>query len=338
MQTVSVVIPVKNSQRTIGRTVDSLLAQTYAGPIEVVLVGDVGDRSWDAVRAHIDEGRIRIIETQIETGGRDSNHKRNLGLDAATGDVLCLTDSDMVLPSDWVATGVELLGSWPCVAGPMASVAEDFWGTYVDGNPFAPKTPRMADDYVANAATLGRKGCKPPITANVFFTREVFERVGGLDPEFVFSYEDYEWFQRIVDAGFEILCTQRLIADHYHRQGWRQLVREYNRSGRGCAQFVNKHKHAFFSRKRRRDLATVCAVLVLGVALLASMAFAVPGATVLAAAGIATGLAGFLALSGFSVLRAGRISAVMFPAVTLILGLSFSAGMLSGLSRARATA
>jgi GT2 family glycosyltransferase len=334
MQTVSVVIPVKNSGRTIARTVDSLLTQAYEGAIEILLVGDVGDSTWDAIREHIDAGRVGIIETRIETGGRDSNHKRNLGLDAATGEVLCLTDSDMVLPADWVATGVALLADQDCVAGPMASVADDFWGTYVDGNPFAPKTPRMQRDYVANAATLGRKCCKPPITANVFFTREVFDRVGGLDPEFVHSYEDYEWFQRIVDAGFEILCTQRLIADHYHRQGWRDLVREYNRSGRGCAQFVSKHRHAFFSRKRRRDLATVCGVLALGLALLAAMLLAVPGATVLGAAGIVTGAAGFVALSAFSVLRSGRFSAVMFPAVTLILGLSFSAGMLSGLTRA----
>jgi glycosyltransferase involved in cell wall biosynthesis len=143
MHTVSVVIPVKNSGRTIRRTVDSLLAQSYEGPIEILLVGDVGDRTWDAIRDHIDAGAVRIVETAIETGGRDSNHKRNLGLEAASGELLCLTDSDMVLPEHWVRTGVALLAGWPCVAGPMASVSDDFWGTYVDGNPFAPKTPRM---------------------------------------------------------------------------------------------------------------------------------------------------------------------------------------------------
>jgi len=330
MNTVSVIIPVKNSDRTIARTVDSLLAQTYTGPVEILLVGDVGDRTWNPIRKHIDAGRIRIIETQIETGGRDSNHKRNLGLEAATGDVLALTDSDMVLPADWIETGVRLLAEWPCVAGPMASVSTGFWGSYVDGNPFAAKTPRMQSDYVTNVDTFGRKGCKPPITANVFFTRDVFAGVGGLDPEFVYSYEDYEWFQRIVDAGFEILCTARLSADHYHRQGWRDLVREYNRSGRGCAQFVTKHRDAWFSRKRRRDLATVCAMLATAIVMLAAMAFAVPGAALI----VAAGATGFVALSGASAVLARRASALLFPAVTLILGLSFSAGMLSGLRRA----
>src|SRR5262249_30195794 len=156
----------------------------------------------------------------------------------------------------------------------------------VDGNPFASKTPRMQRDYVADAVTLGRKGYKPPITANVFFTRAVLERVGGLDPAFVHSYEDYEWFQRIVDAGFAILCTARLTAGPSHRQGWRDLLREYNRSGRGCAQFVRKHREAFFSRKRRRDLNVVGAMLAL-LAVLAAAALAVPGGAL--AAGVAIG-------------------------------------------------
>lgn len=328
MKSVSVVIPVKNSARTIGRTVRSLLEQDYAGPLEIVLVGDVGDTSWAALGD--DLAAVRAVETSVHTGGRDSNHKRNLGLEVATGDVLCLTDSDMVLPRDWVATGVALLDEgWACVAGGMASVSSGFWGGYVDGNALASKTPRLEHDYVADAATLGKKGVKPPITANVFFARAVLEQVGGLDPEFVHSYEDYEWFQRIVDAGFAILCTARLTAEHYHRQGWRDLLREYNRSGRGCAQFVRKHRDALFSRKRRRDLATVCAMPLIAVALAVLAAFA----PLVAGAAVATGAAGFLALSGFSVLRARRASAVLFPAVTLVLGLSFSAGMLAGMRR-----
>jgi GT2 family glycosyltransferase len=335
MKTVSVVIPVKNSGRTIARTVHSLLNQSYSGPVEVILVGDVDDTTWEPLTNEIASGLVKIVETQIETGGRDSNHKRNLGLQVATGDVLCLTDSDMVLPYRWIETGLELLEEgWACTAGGMASVSRGFWGAYVDENPFASKTPRVEADYVANAQTLGRKGVKPPITANVFFTRAVYERVGGLDPAFVHSYEDYEWFQRIVDAGFEILCTQRLTADHYHRQGWRDLVREYNRSGRGCAQFVRKHREAFFSRKRRRDLTTVCAVLV--VALLAVLAAAlIPGAALPALVTMGAGALAFAGVSGLSVARSGRLSAIIFPAVTLVLGLSFSAGMLAGLGERR---
>src|SRR5215469_6598578 len=47
--TVSVVIPVKHSQRTIRATVDCLLRQDYPALTEIIVVGDVGDPTWAAL-------------------------------------------------------------------------------------------------------------------------------------------------------------------------------------------------------------------------------------------------------------------------------------------------
>ena len=329
MTRVSIIVPVKNSQDTIGETVDALLRQTHPGALEILLVGDPQDATWDAIRPAIDSGSVRIIETRLDTRGRDANHKRNVGLRAATGDVLCLTDSDMAPPPHWIATGLALLSDgWPCVAGPMASATPGFWGGYVDGNPIASKTPRMAGDYVANRETLGVRGQKPPITANVMFAREVYERVGGLDPRFVHSYEDYEWFQRIADAGFDILCTPRLTARHQHRQGWGDLVREYHRSGRGCAQFVRKHRSSRFGRNRLQQLAAVVVLATLAVLDLLTVA---TGAWKPAVVFFAAGCTAAVLLSVATAVRTRRPEAAAYPIVTLILGMAFSAGMLAGL-------
>jgi cellulose synthase/poly-beta-1,6-N-acetylglucosamine synthase-like glycosyltransferase len=340
MKTVSVILPVKNSHGTIRRTVDSLLAQDYRGSVEIVLVGDRDDTSWDALQAEIDDGLIKTLGVEIDTGGRDSNFKRNAGLGAASGEILALTDSDMVLPSDWISTGVALLDTHACVGGPMASVSDGFWGSYVDKNPFASKTPRMPTAYVVNRQTLGCRNHKLPITANVFLTRELLERVGGLDAEFVHSYEDYEFFQRVVDAGFEILCTPELAALHYHRQGWRALVREYHRSGRGCGQFVRKHPHSPMSRARVQGLTWLLAALVGVVAQAgAHVAVHVPALAALdALAAGSVGLAG-VALSLLCVVRTRRLAALTYPLVTFVLALSFSSGLVrhlraSGPSRA----
>lgn len=332
MKTVSVVVPVKNSQRTFRRTVGSLLDQDYPGHVEVILVGDRGDATWNALGPELPERRIRIIEVEIETGGRDSNFKRNAGLAAASGDVLCLTDSDMVLPPHWLSAGVALLEQYECVGGPMISLNDGFWGSYVDRNPFASKTPRMEVPYVVSGNTVGRRGHKLPITANVLFTRAVYARVGGLDANFVHSYEDYEFFQRVVDAGFEVLCTPALAALHYHRQSWRDLVREYHRSGRGCAQFVAKHPHSPFGRSRLRSLVAVVAGLVALIAQpFAYLAAPGPPGAVLAPLMLVAVAAAALALGVICVAKTRSIAAFGFPAVTLVLGLSFSAGLLRGM-------
>jgi succinoglycan biosynthesis protein ExoA len=330
---VSVIVPVKDSARTIVGTVESLLSQDYAGPLEVLLVGDVGDGTWQPIRELIDDGAVRIVELDVATGGRDANAKRNAGLAAAAGELLALTDSDMVLPRDWVSTGVALLGAHACVAGPMQSVSEDFWGRYVDTNPLAGKTPRMAADYVTcrNSFDGARK---PPVTANVLFTRELYETVGGLDASFVHSYEDYEWFQRVVDAGFSVLCTDRLRALHHHRQGLRQLLREYHRSGRGCAMFVRKHPHSSFGRNRVGHLARLLAVVALVLVELLALAL-VDGhlATALVPAQVGLVLAGSAALALACAVRVRSATAMAFPFATLVLGVSFSAGLLRGLAR-----
>lgn len=328
MKTVSVILPVKNSHATIRRTVDSLLAQDYRGSVEIVLVGDRDDTSWDALRDEIDGGLVTTLGVEIDTGGRDANFKRNVGLAAASGEILALTDSDMVLPADWVSNGVALLDAHDCVGGPMVSVSDGFWGSYVDRNPFGSKTPRMQSPYVIDRQTLGTRGRKLPITANVFLTRELFERVGGLDAEFVHSYEDYEFFQRVVDAGFAILCTPALAALHYHRQGWHALVREYHRSGRGCGQFVRKYPHSPMSRARVQGLVGLLAALV-GVLLQAAahVALDVPALATLdalAAGGVV--LAG-AALSLLCVVRTGKLAALTYPLVTFVLVMSFSSGL-----------
>ncbi len=332
MRPVSVVVPVKNSERTIARTVESLLDQDYPGMLEVLLVGDVDDRTWKPIRHFIDAGHVRILELDVETDGRDANAKRNAGLAVADGEVLALTDSDMVLPRDWVSTGVALLADHPCVAGPMQSVHDDFWGRYVDMNPFAGKTPRMSEDYVTcrNSFNGARK---PPVTANVLFTRELYEAVGGLDATFVYSYEDYEWFQRIVDAGFSVLCTDRLRALHYHRQGMRQLLREYHRSGRGCAMFVRKHPHSSFGRNRLRQLALLIAAIALALLQASVLTVTRPGVTtsvVLVQLVLAVGGSAVIVLRCVARVRAATAAA--FPFATLMFGVAFSAGLVRGLA------
>jgi cellulose synthase/poly-beta-1,6-N-acetylglucosamine synthase-like glycosyltransferase len=324
---VSVIIPVKRSQATIRRTVESLLGQGYAGAIEILLVGDRQDPTWTAVQDYIDRGAVRAIEVAVQTHGRDANAKRNIGLRQVLGEVLALTDSDMVLPSHWIATGVALLGEgWDCVTGPMASVDNGFWGTYADAVLLGGKTPRMAHDYSLTAATFGRRGYKPPITANALLTRAAYEATGGLDASFCYSYEDYEWFWRMVAAGRTILCTPRLVAEHYHRQGWRSVVREYRRSGRGCADFLIKHPRAPFARRRLSHLVTVLAMplVALGLALVAPL---------VAAAFVMLGACGLAALALAGAMKIHRAEALVFPLVTIALGLSFSHGMASGLAR-----
>jgi succinoglycan biosynthesis protein ExoA len=321
---VSVVVPVKNSQDTIKPLVQSLLAQDYAGEIEIILVGDIGDRTWSALEPELHHGRVIVYEADIQAPKRDANAKRRIGLEKATGEVLALTDSDMQLPLTWVRTAVTMLaGKDKAVAGSMISVVDGFWGRYVDKNTFLSKTPRMERRYVLTEDNFGRGHCKPPVTANFACTREVHERVGGPPANFSYSYEDYPWFRMIVEAGYTIRCDHQLAAHHSHRSGFKSLMREYRRSGWGCADYLTVYPRCALARKRLAQLALLVGI---GIAGLAAMAW-LP----LFVLGVVGG--GVLVVSTASVVRARVVAAAVFPMCTLVLGACFAAGMLMRLAR-----
>ena len=94
MMKVSIVIPVYNAERYLGRCLDSVLAQTLRD-IEVICIDDGStDSSPTILEKHRSaDGRIRIIHQ--ENSGQGA--ARNRGIDAATGDFICFVDADDAL-------------------------------------------------------------------------------------------------------------------------------------------------------------------------------------------------------------------------------------------------
>lgn len=93
----SVIIPTYNRSATILDTISSVLMQDYA-PLEIIVIDDGSDDETAAVISHlIDAGDIILIR-QNHSGKPSCG--RNRGLQAATGDVVFIFDSDdLMLPS-----------------------------------------------------------------------------------------------------------------------------------------------------------------------------------------------------------------------------------------------
>jgi glycosyltransferase involved in cell wall biosynthesis len=323
--TVSVVIPCKGNERTIRPTVEALLGQDYPGLEEVILVGSIGDTTWRALEDMTDP-RLVILE-QLSIGGRDPNLKRDTGIRKAHGELLALADSDIVLPEHWLSRGIELLTAARvgCVAGGMKSIHDSFWGRYVDGNRLGAKTPRVRVPYLVTRENFGRHGRKPPISANLVFTRKLYDDC-PMDVHWIYGYEDYEWFWRLACNGNEVLVSSELYGLHHHRRGIAGLSREYLRSGDGCGNFIKAHPDCPLARKRWCQAIFLPAIAA--------------GLTLLSSALLADG-GGYLALGGLSVAAASAVGweyakshtfeSLTYPFITAILGSVFLAGLLRSL-------
>lgn len=87
---VSVVIPAYNRADTVGRAVDSALAQTLED-IEVLVVDDGSTDDTGAVVAAYDDPRVRLLS---HDGNRGRSAARNTGIEAAQGEFVAFLDSD----------------------------------------------------------------------------------------------------------------------------------------------------------------------------------------------------------------------------------------------------
>ncbi|HEX4089384.1 MAG TPA: glycosyltransferase [Trebonia sp.] len=333
LPTISVVIPVRGNEATIKAAVESILHQDYPMLRELILVGSPGDSTWSALRG-IDDPRLFAIETETPPGIRDANFKRDLGIRQTSGDLVSLIDSDMVIPPDWISNAVRLLmeNQVDCVAGVMRSIRDDFWGRFVDGNRLGAKTPRAKGAYLVTAAGFGAAGYKPPITADILFTRKMYEDC-PIDGNWSHgSLEDYEWFWRVVERGHQVLVSNRLFGWHHHRSGFRKLTGEYRRSARGCAYFIRAHRDSPFAQKRMTQ-AIVLPLAAFGV-LAALVVAACMGHAVLAAGVLAAlALAAVLLLSGREFARSRSLESLLYPVPALILGVNYTASLVTHLIR-----
>ena len=100
MIAVTVIVPFYNVEPYIADCLQSVMRQTYRGPLECILVDDCGSDSSVEIAAQMIAAYEGPIEFKIlhHENNRGLSAARNTGLDAANGEYVCFLDSD-----DWIS-------------------------------------------------------------------------------------------------------------------------------------------------------------------------------------------------------------------------------------------
>ena len=124
-KTVSVIVPVHNSEATIRECLQALRQQT-SPPLEVVVVDDGStDRT-----AEVSEDLALVIPN---ARGKGAGGARNTGAFASQGEIIAFIDSDCVPPTDWVENIVSAFSDETVGAvggGYKAGADDSFWQTF----------------------------------------------------------------------------------------------------------------------------------------------------------------------------------------------------------------
>ena len=97
-KTVSVIVPVYNVKKYLGKCIDSIINQTYKN-LEIILVDDGSTDGSEVICDEYKQKDDRIIVIHKENGGLSD--ARNAGIDISTGDYIGFVDSDDYIDPDF---------------------------------------------------------------------------------------------------------------------------------------------------------------------------------------------------------------------------------------------
>ena len=308
---VSVVVPARDAQATLPATLDSILAQDYAGTVEVIVADAAGtDAMRELLRARFPSvRRVANPERAISSG-------LNRALAAASHGIIARCDAHSTLPPGYLsrAVGTLLRTGAANVGGRQNPVGTTVFERAVA---LATRNPLGAGD--ARYRIGGAEGPVDTVFLGVF-RRDALEAVGGWD-ETLPANEDYELNWRLREAGRAVWFDPGLAVDYRPRGTMAALARQYRGYGRWKAAMLARHPRAL----RARQLAPP--LLVAGLAVSAA----------LLAAGTALPLLYLVVLLGASAvigLRRRRVEALLVPAVAATIHLAWGSGFIGGLARA----
>jgi glycosyltransferase involved in cell wall biosynthesis len=321
---VSVVVPARNEEATLGACLASIRAQQpVSGGIEVVVVENGSHDRTRAVAeaAAAEDPRVRVIAS----GARNQAETMNDGILAAHGDVIARVDAHSTIAPDYLRRVLAALARHPRAAGV--------------GGPFQPagETPIERAIGHARSSPLGvgggygadRDATEHPVRSVQCgaYWRERLLEAGLFDPAMAYG-EDEELNWRLVQGGADVVLCPDLRQPYRPRASLGALLEQYWRYGQGRARVLRKHPGFLaFRHLAPSALVVTLSVLLLGTLLGSERAWA-------GLLFVGGGYLMVLLAAGLLALRhAPANEATWVPLAVACMHLGYGAGVIAGAGR-----
>lgn len=227
---VSVVVCAYNAERTMDSCLASLKELNYPN-YEVIVVNDGSrDRTLEITQRY---DYVRLINQE----NKGLSVARNVGMAAATGEIMAYTDSDCMVDPDWLTYLVAkfLSSGVAAVGGPNLSPPEDsLVPACVAVSPGVPTHILLSDEVAEHIA-----GC------NMAFRREILEEINGFNPIFRTAGDDVDICWRLQDKGYTIGFSPTAIVWHFRRNTVAAYLKQQQGYGKAEALVYFKHPYRF---------------------------------------------------------------------------------------------
>jgi glycosyltransferase involved in cell wall biosynthesis len=199
---VSVIIPTFNASLTIIDCLDSVFSQTYKNFEVIVVDNGSNDQTLDRLAQYRE--RLEIRKSSI-TG---SGPTRNFGAGVASGKYLAFLDADDCWKPSKLTRQVEVYEH-----SLIPNLIVGTYANFIGGKrKIIGSSPRSSDDWEA-MYELKRNGTMPAPLSTWLIRKDLFEEIGGFDPDYIFS-QDLEFLTRAANNGVEIKIIREPLCDY----------------------------------------------------------------------------------------------------------------------------
>jgi len=216
----TLIATVRNEAGTIRDFVESLLTQTRK-PDEILIVdGASTDGTREILEDYAARGQLRVISQPCNIA-----EGRNLGIAAATGTHLAVTDAGCRVDPDWLE---QIARCFDADCQPDV-VAGNF--RFETHTPFEEAVIRATFQPNRDDTETARYY---PSSRSVAFSKAAWEKAGGY-PEWLYAAEDTLFNIRMRQLGFRFVFCRDAIVRWRPRETWRALARQRINFSRGNA-------------------------------------------------------------------------------------------------------
>lgn len=216
---VSVILCVHNGADTMTDQLAALAAQDYREPWELVVVDNLStDETRQIAEAWSERfPSLRVVEANDRLG---LAYARNVGAEAAQGEILAFCDADDVAAPGWLSALVADIGQADLVGGSLeleelnSGLAQYWRGMFRE---------RLDWPYLGYLPYV--------VGANFAVRREAFEAVGGCDVRFITCGDDVDLSWRIQRAGGRLAFSPNPVMHYRLREDLRGVMRQRYRYG-----------------------------------------------------------------------------------------------------------
>ncbi|KKQ91720.1 MAG: hypothetical protein UT58_C0004G0038 [Microgenomates group bacterium GW2011_GWC1_39_7b] len=194
---ISICITTLNEEDSIGRLLDSLLAQPKKPDQIIIVDGGSEDKTVEIIRHYQKrEGRIKLL---VEKCSRARG--RNLGVEIAKSEIILMTDAGCVASPYWIKN----------IISPFDNAGVDVVAGFY----------RMTGSHPVKKAMSVFLGTRPkdfdvsflPSTRSIAFTKKIWEKVGGFPEGAERTAEDTVFNYKLIKNGAKISRMKNAIVE-----------------------------------------------------------------------------------------------------------------------------